>query len=345
MRAFISSISGPVLRSDESELLARIDPFGVILMGRSCQSREQVKALVQDIWEVLGRQALIFIDQEGGRVARLKPPVWPSFPAAGRYGELYAADPDRAIAACRLGHKLLAAELADLGIHANCAPDVDVRQPGAHDVIGDRSFGYSAEHVGRLACAAVQGLADGHVAAVIKHIPGHGRALVDSHESLPRVDAPLSDLASDFEAFMPVRTTPMGMTCHLCFEAVDPANPATHSRTVIHEVIRTRIGFDGLLMTDDLGMNALGGTLASRAERAMAAGCDVVMHCSGFVKEPERILSEMDEVGSVLPRLTGPSLERAERAIASVPMSPPEFDRQLAWSDFSALMAPGKAGA
>jgi beta-N-acetylhexosaminidase len=314
MKACILSVSGPELTSDEAALFAEMQPWAVILMGRSCISRTQIRKLVDDIWLSLGRPCLIFIDQEGGRVARLKAPEWPVFPAMAKYGELYARDQEYGLEACHLGHYLMGLELSALGIHADCSPVVDLTIPGAHDIIGDRAFGADPEVIGRLASAAIQGLSDAGVSSVIKHIPGHGRALVDSHDELPEVIAKVDELAADFKAFQFVRTAPMAMTAHILYTDIDVNSPATTSRRVISDVIRSRIGFDGLLMSDDLGMKALGGSLGSRAELALAAGCDVVLHCSGFITDADVIFAEMREVAEHSSELSGKSLERAEMA-------------------------------
>ena len=339
-KACILSVSGQKLTSGERALLSDAKPWGVILMGRSCGSPEQVRGLVDEMWGAIGRPVLVFIDQEGGRVARLKPPNWPTFPPAARYGEIYRRNRELGIEASWLGHRLLAAELEALGIHADCAPDVDLLHAGAHSVIGDRSFGAETEMVGVLAKAALEGLAAGGVAGVIKHMPGHGRAEVDSHEAMPVVRASREELARDIEAFRFVSDAAMGMTAHLAFTEIDGETPATLSSKIITDVIRGEIGFDGLLMTDDIGMNALGGSLAERTKRAMDAGCDVVLHCSGFVKEPEEILREMTEVAEAAPELSGKSMARAQAAErASLQLAP--FDRADGWVRFEELLAGG----
>lgn len=336
-RACIVSVSGPQLTVDERAFLSSANPWGAILMGRSCVTPDQVKALVQEIWAALGRECLIFIDQEGGRVARLKPPAWPAFPPAGAYGELYAADPELGSEACWLGHRLLAHMLYDLGIKADCAPVLDVRQHGASDVVGDRSFGFEPDQVAKLASAARWGLIDGAVAPVIKHMPGHGRAIVDSHESLPKVSASVEALAADFAPFQALSDAPMAMTAHIAYEALDPHVPATHSLRVINDTVRGRIGFEGLLMSDDLGMNALGGSLGERAEKALAAGCDVALHCAGFKSDPGIILAEMQEIAEASAPMTETSLDRAQKAEA-LTRRPEAFDPDWGWARFRELM-------
>jgi beta-N-acetylhexosaminidase len=313
-RACILSVSGAKLTAGEAKLLSRVNPWGVILMGRSCQTPTQVTALTRSIWSATGRETLIFIDQEGGRVRRLRPPEWPDFPAPGKYAALYAKKPAAARKAVWLHHRLIAAELEPMGIRADCAPVVDLRHPGAHDIVGDRSFGEKPEQVAALARAALEGLADGGVAGVIKHMPGHGRAEVDSHDSMPIVRATREELANDIAPFKAVNYAPMGMTAHLAFTAYDGERAATHSEAIIGGVIRAAIGFDGLLITDDLGMKALGGTLAERASKGIRAGCDIALHCSGFIKEPAAILAEMTEVAEASPVLSGESLRRAKAA-------------------------------
>jgi len=342
--ACITSISGPVLLTEERAFLRDAQPWGVILMGRSCVDKRQVRALVSEVQNTLGREALIFIDQEGGRVARLKAPEWPKFPSAATYGSLYEADNDAGVEACRVGHQLMALELSSLGIHADCAPVGDLRQPTTHDAIGDRAFGSSVETVVALAEAALAGLQAGGVAGCIKHMPGQGRAAVDSHHDLPRVEADKALLELDFSVFAGLAdTAPMGMTGHVSYDAIMPGEAATVSKTIISEIIRERIGFDGLLMTDDLGMNALGGNLADRGARALAAGCDVLLHCSGFLREPAQILAEMQDIAGAAGELTGKALERASRAEAAV-SEPEPFDVEAGWARFETLMTQAQAG-
>lgn len=314
MKACILSVSGPDLTAEEAAFLRDAQPWAIIVMGRSCVSRLQLKKLVDDIWGALDRACLIFIDQEGGRVARLKAPEWPVFPAADVYHKLYQQDADAGLEACRIGHTLMGLELSSLGIHADCSPVVDLTIPGAHDIIGDRAFGADPETVGVLTNAALQGLSDAGVAGVIKHIPGHGRAKADSHEELPVVDDANAELEADLRAFANISHAPMAMTAHILYPGFDANEPATTSEYVISHVIRERIGFDGLLMSDDLGMKALGGRLSYRAQRALNAGCDVVLHCAGFEKDRTVILEEMIEVADATHELSGKALERALQA-------------------------------
>lgn len=336
-KACILSVAGPNLLRDEAALLADHKPWGVILMGRSCITKQQVSQLVDDIWNSVGREILIFIDQEGGRVARLKAPEWPLFPAGHVYGDLYDADREHGLEAIWLGHRLMAHELAAMGIHADCAPVCDLPQPGAHDVIGDRAFGRDPDKVGQLALAALKGLEDGGVAGVVKHIPGHGRSMADSHLELPRVTAGDNELATDFAAFAHVKDAPMAMTAHIAYDHFDAGKAATVSPKMIQEVIRGRIGFDGLLMTDDLGMKALGGSLTDRAHASIEAGCDVLLHCSGFLKEADDILAEMTEVAEAAPELSGKALARAEAAEAAAQRGK-AFDVDAGWERFRELV-------
>ncbi|MEM7493860.1 MAG: beta-N-acetylhexosaminidase [Pseudomonadota bacterium] len=336
--ACILSVSGQYLTQNEQRFLKDANPWGVILMGRSCGDKPQVKALIDDIQDATGRRTLIFIDQEGGRVARLRPPVWSAFPAAGVYGRLYQSDPDRAVKACRLGYKLLGAELAEIGIFANCAPVADLRQTSTHDSIGDRAFSKKPDEVVDLARAALNGLKEAGVAGCLKHMPGQGRAEIDSHYDLPRITADIQSLEQDFSIFRAFSDDAlMGMTGHVRYNALDPKNATTVSQKVISETIRGRIGFDGLLMTDDLGMEALGGGLAERGKRALAAGCDVLLHCSGFVKDERDILNEMIEVADCAGTLRDDALRRANAVDASLSDAQP-FDRAEAWDDYQTYL-------
>lgn len=337
--ACITSVSGPVLLAEERAFLRDAQPWGVILMGRSCVSKAQVAALTDEIKDALGRDALILIDQEGGRVARLKAPEWPKFPAAGAYGALFDSAPEAAEQACYLGHLLMGHELSQMGIHADCAPCADLRQTDTHDAIGDRSFGYRVESVTALTEAALNGLSDAGVAGVIKHMPGQGRATLDSHYDLPSVTADEKALQQDISPFVALADqATMGMTCHVVFEAIDADLPATISPTVISETIRNRIGFEGLLMTDDLGMEALGGTLADRGAKALAAGCDVLLHCSGFLKDPAEILTEMQIIAETAGPLKDLAQSRARAAEAAVRPAKP-VDLEQSWARYGELIS------
>lgn len=324
-RACILSVSGHTLTDGEKTLLSQTNPWGVILMGRSCANPAQVTALISEIQQTTGRATLIFIDQEGGRVRRLRPPEWPDFPAPLTYLPIYRRDPDLGREAVWLHHRLMAAALAPMGLRADCAPVVDLRHEGHHQIVGDRALGETPGEVGAMALAALEGLADGGVSGVIKHMPGHGRAEVDSHETMPVVRASRNEIERDITPFNAVRHATMGMTAHLAYTALDDDHtPATHSPKIISEIIRGEIGFDGLLMTDDLGMKALGGTLGSRATRALDAGCDVILHCAGLdawskvQRDPEIVLREMNEIVDACPELSGHALRRAQAADAGV---------------------------
>ncbi len=332
-RACILSVSGHALTGAERRLLARANPWGMILMGRSCGNPAQVTALTDDIRQTTGRDTLVFIDQEGGRVRRLRPPEWGDIPAPLTWLPLYKQDAHLGRQAVWLHHRLIAADLAPMGIRADCAPVVDLLHPHMHKIVGDRALGETAKQVADLAQSALKGLADGGVSGVIKHMPGHGRAKVDSHETLPVVHASRADVEQDIAPFRAVRHATMGMTAHLAYEALDDAiTPATHSAKIISEIIRGEIGFDGLLMTDDLGMKALGGTLASRAARGLQAGCDIILHCSGLdawgkvLRDPDVVLREMNEIVDACPELSGESLRRAKTADAAI-CDPKPFER------------------
>lgn len=321
--AFICSCSGLELTPDELAFLRDSDPWGFILFKRNIDSPEQVHALTEHVRSVLGRDAPVLVDQEGGRVQRLGPPNWPRYPAGRRFGEIYADDPLAGLAAARLAARLIADDLHRLGITVDCLPLADVPQPGSHDVIGDRAYALGPEPVSLLARAIMMGLMDGGVLPVVKHVPGHGRAHADSHLSLPVVDTPRKDLARiDFVPFAALADAPMAMTAHVVYSSLDPDAPATLSATVIKSVIRDDIGFAGLLMSDDLSMNALAGSLGERAKGAIEAGCDVALHCNGK-------LEEMQAVAANAGTLAGTALDRAESALAAA-RPPLGLDRRQA---------------
>jgi beta-N-acetylhexosaminidase len=280
MTPAIFGIAGPALTADERAFFRDADPVGYILFGRNCQSREQLRALTDDLRSIHGRERLIVsIDQEGGRVRRMKPPVWLDHPPAGAFAALYDIAPISALEAARVGAELIGRELAEMGITVDYHPPLDLPQPGAHDVIGDRALGTEAMQVASLGRAVLDGLAQAGVVGCIKHMPGHGRSTADTHKEMPTVTASDGELDADLQPFRLLRDAPLGMTGHLLFTAWDAENPATLSPVVIAEIIRGRIGFDGLLLTDDIDMEALSGTVPARAERAIAAGCDVVLNC------------------------------------------------------------------
>jgi beta-N-acetylhexosaminidase len=280
MTPAIFGIAGTELTDEERGFFAEVDPVGYILFGRNCRSKEQLRALTADLRTIHGRDRLVIsIDQEGGRVRRMKPPVWLEHPPAGAYAALYEIAPISAIEAARTGAELLGRELAEMGIGVDYHPPLDLPRPGAHDVIGDRALGTSPLQVAALGRAVLDGLAAAGVVGCIKHMPGHGRSATDTHKELPTVTASAEELASDLEPFRSLSQAPLGMTGHLLFTAWDAANPATLSPTVIRDVIRGEIGFEGLLLTDDIDMEALTGSVPERSERALAAGCDVVLNC------------------------------------------------------------------
>lgn len=330
--AAIFGCAGPVLTAEERAFFAAHPPVGFILFARNCVDPEQVKALVSSFYEVTGaRELLVLIDQEGGRVARLKPPHWRAAPPAGLFAELWQHSPEAAREACFLNARLIAAELAALGITVNCAPMADIRFADSHAIIGDRAFGMDAATVTALARAQADGLLAGGVLPVLKHIPGHGRALVDSHETLPEVTAPRAALeAEDFKPFRALATIPLGMTAHIRYSAIDD-EVATLSPTVI-ALIRSEIGFDGLLMSDDISMKALSGDMASLTQRILRAGCDVVLHCNGN-------MAEMQAVVAAQPALSTAAAARLARAHAAR-TAPQAFDDAAALTQLAALTAP-----
>jgi len=278
---------GLELTAEERAFFSESNPLGFILFQRNCDTPDQVRALVDALRDAVGRaDAPVMIDQEGGRVARLKPPHWPEFPAAKAFADLYADHQNQGVEASTLGGRLIAHELAQLGITIDCAPVLDVPQPGADPIIGDRAFGADVATISVLAKAFMTGLMKGGVAPIIKHIPGHGRALVDSHKDLPLVEASREDLQNtDFVPFRTLHMAAWAMTAHVVYSALDSEHPATLSPSVIHEVIRKQIGFQGVLVSDDLSMKALSGDFAERARASLEAGCDVALHCNGDLEE------------------------------------------------------------
>jgi beta-N-acetylhexosaminidase len=313
--------------------LRAAQPWALILFREACVTRGQVAALCADLRDALGCDAIVFIDQEGGRVARLRPPDWPLWPAAKAYGDLYARNADLGLEAAMLGHRLIAHELKALGIDGDFAPVCDTPIDGADPIIGDRAFSRDPDAIAALARAALAGLRAGGVVGCVKHMPGHGRAEADSHKALPRVAAGLNELGADFAPFRALADADIGMTAHIVFEALDREHPATQSRRVIHEVIRGALGFKGLLVSDDLDMHALSGPLRARTERSIAAGCDVVLQCSG-------VLAEMEEVASAAPPLAGESLARARSAEAVAKSAAGHFDAAAGWWRLRRLLGP-----
>lgn len=332
-RAVIFGLRGLTLSEAERQFFAQADPLGFILFARNCSEPSQVRALVAALKEAVGRDdALILIDQEGGRVQRLRPPLWRACPPAALFGALCARDKRPAVEAAFLNARLLAAELVELDINVNCAPVLDVRHPEGHGIIGDRAFGGEVEIVIRLGRATCEGLIAGGVLPVIKHIPGHGRANLDSHEALPVVNAPVEELRGvDFAPFAALADMPLAMTAHVVYSAIDPQVPATTSPTLLRDVVRGMIGFDGVLISDDLCMGALSGTPSERASAALAAGCDVVLHCNGD-------LDEMREVARHSPRLSDMATDRLAGALARLTPAKP-FDRAEAVVRLTSLTA------
>jgi beta-N-acetylhexosaminidase len=331
-RAFITGVSGLELTADERAFLRAERPWGYILFKRNIDSPAQVSALVAELRKTLGAaDAPVLIDQEGGRVARLGPPHWPVYPPGAVFGALYDIDRKLGLRAAQLSARLIAADLADLGISVDCLPLADVPVPGADAVIGNRAYGTDPGKVATIARAVTEGLEQGGILPVLKHIPGHGRATADTHFRLPLVDTPEAELErTDFAAFRALADLPMAMTAHVVFSALDNTQPATTSATMIRQVIRGAIGFQGLLMSDDVSMNALAGSIAQRTRAIVAAGCDIVLHCNGN-------LDEMRAVAGETPPLTGKALERAERALASR-QAPQPLDRHAARAELEELL-------
>ena len=289
--AVIFGCAGETLENRERRFFPRANPLGFILFARNCGSPDQIRALTGDLRDAVGRaDAPILIDQEGGKVARLQPPQWRDAPAAGTIGEVARRDREKGGEAAYLNARLMAMELTELGVDVDCAPVLDLLQPDAHDIIGSRAFGNDPEVTAFLGRRACEGFLDGGVTPVIKHIPGHGRATCDSHEQLPLVTALREDLENhDFSPFRELSDMPWAMTAHVVYEAIDPKYPATISAVVIEDVIRGHMGFNGVLVSDDLSMKALSGDLAGRAKAALEAGCDLALHCSGEMGEMEAV--------------------------------------------------------
>jgi beta-N-acetylhexosaminidase len=323
-KAFISGCAGTALSDDEHALFAEARPCGLILFARNCQSVAQLRALAAQFRDAVeSDEALVLIDQEGGRVQRLRPPSWRLMPPARVYGDLSLYDPEGARAAAFAGARLIAAELRDAGITVNCTPVLDVPEAGSHDIIGDRAFSFDPDVVSDLGRAVIEGTLAGGVLPVIKHVPGHGRARADSHLALPRISASAEELIEvDFRPFMALCHAPLAMTAHVLLTAFDEERPASVSPVIMAEVIRELIGLTGLVMSDDIGMKALGGTMSDRAAAVIDAGCDVALHCSG-------VLDEMREVASAVPPLDGDNAERFAGAIAELG-EPQAFDADQA---------------
>ena len=328
----IFGCAGTALAAEERDFFRDIQPWGFILFGRNVADPDQIRRLVADLRETVGdSSAPMLIDQEGGRVARLTPPHWKERPTAQVFADLHNRAPEEAREAAYLNARLIARDLTDLGINVDCLPVLDVPVEGAHDIIGDRAYGRDPSVIIDLGRAVIEGMIEGGVLPVMKHIPGHGRAGADSHLDLPRVSATAEELsASDFVTFRSLAHCPLAMTAHVVYEAIDAQRPATTSPKVIRDVIRGEIGFDGLLMSDDLSMQALSGSLDHRAKASLFAGCDVVLHCNGN-------LAEMREIATELKPLEDIHLKRAEAALAHL-STPEEFDIQAAEVQLAALL-------
>ena len=335
--AAIFGCAGTRPTPDEKQFFANTDPLGFILFKRNCEDRDQVRGLVAELRAAVGRDdAPVLIDQEGGRVQRLQPPEWRAAPPSRMFGDLYERAGDTAERAAWLNARLIASDLHELGVDVDCLPVLDVPTPGAHDIIGDRAFGDTPETVIRLGRAAANGLMAGGVLPVVKHIPGHGRAGADSHLELPVVDAGLADLAArDFAPFRALADLPWAMTAHVRYTALDAESPATLSAAIIGEIIRREIGFEGLLLTDDISMKALSGSFGERTAHSLAAGCDVVLHCNGR-------MDEMVEIASELTPMTDAAAERFQRGRAML-TEPDDFDPAEGLARLSEILESGAA--
>jgi beta-N-acetylhexosaminidase len=320
MQAAIYAPEGFSLTGEERRFFRDAEPAGFILFRRNCENNEQLLRLTDSLRELSGHGDVpILIDQEGGRVARMRPPEWPAFPAAEKFANLYRIAPSSAIEAVRSNARALALMLRAVGVNVNALPLLDVRQEGASDIIGDRALGSDPMQVAALGRAVLDGMGSAGVVGIIKHMPGHGRALVDSHKELPIVTASAEELETDLEPFERLASAPMGMTAHVVYQAWDPDRPASLSPTIIRNIIRERIGFDGWLMSDDIGMEALKGDFASRGAGVVAAGCDVALHCSGK-------MDEMVAVASAVPAMGTEGHERLARAMAGTRIESDHLD-------------------
>lgn len=328
-KAFVSGCAGVTLTRDEIAFFREADPWGLILFARNVESQDQLRALTSAFREAVGRSdAPVLVDQEGGRVQRMKPPNWPKYPAPKLYGDLFRSDPGKGERAAWLGARLIASDLIEVGITIDCLPCLDVRFPDTVDAIGDRSLSADPDVVTRLGQAMIDGAVAGGVLPVIKHIPGHGRAQVDSHLELPRVNADISALKSvDFRPFKALSGVSLGMTAHIIYTEIDPETAGTQSAKVIQDVIRGEIGFEGCLMSDDISMKALGGDYVERSRKIIAAGCDIVLHCNGE-------MSEMIAVAEAVPDLSGVSAQRCATALEGLKPPEPGFDLAAARDEF-----------
>ena len=331
MRAFITGLAGLTLSQAEQAFLREAQPWGLIVFKRNADEPEQLRRLIDEARATLGREVPVLVDQEGGRVQRLGPPHWPEYPPAAAYGRLYDRDRGAGLLAAELGAWLMAADLASVGVDVDCMPIADVPTAGADAIIGDRAFGEVPGKVAALAGAFAQGLAQGGVLPVLKHVPGHGRATADTHERLPVVMTERETLeATDFAAFRLLAGLPLAMTAHVVFAAIDPVEPATTSTVIVRDVIRGWIGLRGVLMSDDLSMGALSGSLAARTQAAIAAGCDLALHCNADMEE-------MCEVAAAAPTLAGEAARRAAAALAGRTRAA-AIDVAARRAEFAALM-------
>ncbi|AMJ60228.1 beta-N-acetylhexosaminidase [Bosea sp. PAMC 26642] len=332
-RAFIAGCLGTSLTPDERAFFREARPWGFILFKRNTQSPAQILALTSEMRDCVGWHAPILIDQEGGRVQRMGPPHWPAYAKARAF--LGINDPVQQREIVRLSARLMAHDLKGVGIDVDCVPVLDVPVAGSHDVIGDRAYAHDPDMVARLGRAAAEGLLAGGVLPVIKHMPGHGRAKADSHHNLPIVEATLDELrAHDFRPFRHLADMPMAMTAHVVFAALDPEKPATISRKIVTEIMRGELGFDGLIMTDDISMKALSGGFAQKSRAAIRAGVDVVLHCHG-------IMDEMVAVAGAVPEMRGARARRAAMALARIRHEPEPLDVDEARTQVNAALALG----
>jgi len=333
MQSAIYGLAGTGISAEERDFFRDARPSGYILFKRNIESRQQLRSLTDALRDLEGHDEVpILIDQEGGRVARMRPPEWPAFPSGEAFDKLYQLAPSSAIEAARVNARALGLMLHECGVNVDCLPMLDVRQPGATDIVGDRALGSEPMQVAALGKAMLEGLRSAGTLGVVKHIPGHGRALVDSHHELPVVDASEEELVVDLEPFERLREAPMGMTSHILYTAWDPERPASQSPFIIHEIIRQRIGFDGFLMSDDIGMEALAGDHGQRAAACVAAGCDVALHCDGKM---ENMLLVADAVGEI----SAEGGSRLARAMAMRFTPDDEMDFAEAVSKRDALLA------
>ncbi|AZH15684.1 beta-N-acetylhexosaminidase [Brucella melitensis] len=333
-KAWIAGISGTKLTPDEIAFFRDETPWGFILFARNVESLEQVSELTAHLRDLTGLdQTPVFIDQEGGRVQRLRPPLVPNYPSASEIGAIYARDKEKGLRAAWLHARLHAFDLLKVGVNADCLPVLDVPVEGAHDVIGMRAYSKNPHAVAEMGRAAAEGLLAGGVLPVVKHLPGHGRAFSDTHKELARVSVALNELvAHDFVPFKALNDLPMAMTAHVVFDCIDPERPSTLSPTVINTIIRDVIGFDGLVISDDISMKALSGDLGDITDGIVTAGCDIVLYCSG-------VMEELVKVAARVPVLDGKAKRRAE--LAEVYAGDPDLsDEDEVRAEFNAMFEP-----